>query len=340
MRRDLINAALLWFVLTFIAELLLPYFPFPARLAEEAGFSDESFYTLLVLGMPVFTFVIAMLAYSLWKFRARGDAPEEGMPIRGNPWISGVWLAVTGGLCLLVIVHPGLTGLEKFAGNKSAQLVVKVTGKQWAWDVEYPALNIRQVDELVLPVGQRVKFEITSIDVLHSFWIPAFRLKVDAVPGLVTTMYATPNQIASHEQDYNLRVQCAEICGARHAVMTLPIRVVSESDFQTWVQSQAAPADPVARGERLAKAQGCMACHSLDGSTLVGPSWKGLYGSSVELGDGTTVTADEAYLRESILDPNAKLVKGFAPNLMPASFAKTLTEDQINDLLAYIKSVK
>jgi cytochrome c oxidase subunit 2 len=340
MRRDLINTAILWFILTFVIELFLPNFPFPMEAAQEAAVSDESFRVLLALGAPVFTFVVAVLAYSLWKFRARGDTPEDGVPIRSNPWVSGTWLAVTGGLCLLVIIHPGLTGLAKFAGNQQAQLVVKVTGKQWAWDVEYPAQGIVHAPELVLPIGERVEFQITSSDVLHSFWIPAFRNKVDAVPGTVTRMYATPDKIGSFEQDYNLRVQCAEICGASHALMSMPVRIVSAQDFQTWVQTQAPPTDPVKRGELLAKSQGCAACHSTDGSTLVGPTWKGLSGSAVTLSDGTTVTADDAYLRESIVDPNAKIVKGFAPNIMPPSFGKTLTPDQISDLLAYIKSLK
>jgi len=340
MRRDIINAAILWFILTFIAELLLPGFPFPAQAAQEASWSDESFHLLLVLGTPVFTFVVAMLTYSLWHFRARGEGLEDGAPVRGNAWVSGAWLAVTGGLCLLVIIHPGLTGLAKFAGNNQAQLVVKVTGKQWAWDVEYPAQGVSHVQEIVLPVGQRVKFEVTSSDVLHSFWIPAFRHKIDAVPGTVTAMYVTPDRIDAFEKDYNLRVQCAEICGAGHTTMSMPIRIVPVADFQTWVQSQAPSTDPIVRGLGLAKSQGCAACHSTDGSTLVGPTWKGLYGSQVTLTDGTTVTADDAYLRESILDPNAKIVKGFAPNLMPPTFGKTLTADQINDLIAYIKSLK
>ncbi|MBI4675906.1 MAG: cytochrome c oxidase subunit II [Chloroflexi bacterium] len=340
MRRDIINTAILWFVLTFLAELLLPNFPFPIQAAQEAVFSDESFRVLLVLGMPVFTFVVAVLAYSLWKFRARGDTLEEGAPIRGNSWVSGVWLAVTGGLCVLVIVHPGLTGLAKFAGNPQAQLVVKVTGKQWAWDVEYPAQGIVHASELVLPEGQRVEFQVTSSDVLHSFWIPAFRNKIDAVPGTVTRMYVTPNKIGSFEQDYNLRVQCAEICGAGHAIMSMPVRIVSAQDFQTWVQTQAPPTDPVKRGELLAKSQGCTACHSTDGSPGVGPTWKGLFGEQETLADGTVVTVDEAYVRESIGNPSAKIVKGYNDGLMPKNFGTTLKEGQINDLLAYIASLK
>ncbi len=338
MRRDLIHVAILWFVLTFIAELLVPNVPLPIAAAEEAKYSDEAFRLLMVLGTPVFTFALSVLAYSLFKFRARGDALEAGAPIRGNVWVSSTWLLVTGGLCFLVILHPGLTGLSKFFANRNPELVVKITGRQYAWDVEYPAQGIAHATELVLPVGQRVKFEITATDVMHSVWIPAFRHKMDAVPGLVTAMYVTPTQTGSYAEDANFRIQCAELCGAGHAVMQTPIRVVTAAEFEAWVKEQtaAATASPLQRGEALAKAKGCTACHSLDGSTVVGPTWKGLYGSRVDLADGTTVTADDAYLRESISNPNAKIVKGFQPNVMPTL---PLTEQEVSDLIEYIKSI-
>jgi len=340
MRRDYINVAILWFVLTFIAELLLPGLPLPIAAAQEAGYSDEAFRLLMVLGTPVFTFTVSVLAYSLLKFRTRGDTLEPGAPIRGNVWVSGTWLLVTGGLCFLVILHPGLTGLEKFFGNRNPQLVVKVTGRQFAWDVEYPAQKIAHATEVVLPVGQRVKFEITAADVMHSVWIPAFRHKMDAVPGLVTAMYVTPTEKGSYTEDANFRIQCAELCGAGHALMMVPVRVVPPMEFDTWVRTQATAEvtlTPVQRGENLAKSLGCTACHSLDGSTLVGPTWKSLYGSQVTLTDGTTVTADDAYLRESITHPNAKIVKGFPPNVMPTL---QLTDQELSDLAEYLESIK
>jgi cytochrome c oxidase subunit 2 len=341
MRREVTHTAILWFTLTLIVELLLPYLPFPLAAAQEALVSDESFRLLLVLGAPVFTFVVSVMAYSLWKFRARDGELEDGTPIKGSSWVASVWLAITGGLCLSVIVHPGLTGMARFLPSQDAELVVRVTGRQWAWDVEYPAEGLAGVSELVLPMGQRVRFEVTSADVLHSFWIPAFRNKVDAVPGRTTVMYVTPTQLGSFKEDYNLRVQCAEICGTQHSTMSMPVRIVSAADFKTWVQAQtqAAASDPVSRGKQLAQSLGCAACHSVDGSVAVGPSWKDLAGSQVPLADGTTVTADDTYLHESIVNPNAKIVEGFRPDIMPGTFGTTLTGDQLNDLIAYIKSL-
>lgn len=341
MRRDFLNVGILWFILTFAAELILPTLNiFPLASAEEAVLSDESFYILLVLGLPVFTLVVAVMIYSLIFFRAsKSNILEAGTPIHGHTLFSLVWLGVTGGLCLTVIVHPGLTGLAKFQGNRTADLVVKVTGRQWAWDIAYPAYNVSNVNELALPVNQRVKFEIASTDVLHSFWIPAFRDKIDAVPGRVTEMYITPNKLGSTQEDAMLRVQCAEICGMGHAPMAMPVKVVSANDFKKWIADHAAAADAVTRGAAVAKAKGCTACHSIDGTVVVGPSWKNVYGEKVELEGGATATADEAYLTESILEPNAKIVKGFKPDLMPKAIGTSLTKDELSDVIAYIKSL-
>ncbi|MBI5030921.1 MAG: cytochrome c oxidase subunit II [Chloroflexi bacterium] len=344
MRRDVINTAILWFVLTFIAELLLPglYGLFPLAAAQEAIVSDDSFHVLLALGTPVFTFVIAVLAYSLYRFRAKDDVLENGAPIRNNDWFAGAWLAITGGLCVVVIIYPGLTGLAEFQSNHNPDVVVKVVGRQWAWDISYPAYNISGLSEVVLPVDKRVKFEITSADVLHSFWIPAFRNKMDAVPGTTTTMYITPNKVVSFAQDFNMRVQCTEICGTGHAAMSVPVRVLSQADFDAWAGEQSDLADdPIARGAAISKSAGCTACHSIDGKVVIGPSWLDLYGNKVEFEDGTSQVADENYLKQYITNPDFKIVKGFADKkgTMPPNFAKTLTPDQINSVIIYIKSL-
>lgn len=342
MRRDYLNVAILWLVLTLIVEFLLPGWNiFPNGYAEEATRSDEAFRLLLVLGAPVFTFVVAVMAYSVVKFRAKGDAPELGAPIKGNAWVLSVWLFVTALLNVAVVIHPGLTGLAFFQGNKNPEVVVKVIGRQWAWNVSYPEYGIENVTEIVLPVGRRVKFEVTSSDVLHSFWIPAFRNKIDVVPGKVTSMYITPTEIGSYDEDFNLRAQCAELCGSGHSVMSLPVRVLSQEDFEAWVrQNSVILGDATERGAALAQANGCLACHSVDGKEGVGPTWKGLFGATVTLADGATVTVDEDYLEESIVDPNAKIVEGFQPDVMPKNFGTLLTGEQIHDILAFITSLK
>jgi cytochrome c oxidase subunit 2 len=346
MRRDYINVAILWFVTTLIAEFSLPWFfrfIFPSVGAEEAAISDESLRMLFILATPVFTFVMSVLAYSLIHFRAKGGDLEYGAPIRGNSgWVWGTWLLITATLNVAVVIHPGLSGLAKFQGNRVPDVVVKVNSVQWAWRVSYPELAIDGVTEVVLPLHKRVKFEVTAApdDVMHSLWIPAFRHKIDAVPGVVTLLYVTPEKAGSFTEDFNYRIQCAELCGTGHAAMVMPVRVVSQADFDAWIANQAEPTDPVARGARLAKTQGCIACHSLDGSAGVGPSWRGLFGKQELLEDGSTVKVDEAYLLESILNPNAKITKGFKPDIMLKDFGAKLKQDQLDALIAYLKTLK
>jgi cytochrome c oxidase subunit 2 len=174
-----------------------------------------------------------------------------------------------------------------------------------------------------------------SRDVIHSFWVPEFRLKQDIVPGQVTEYRVTPIELG----DYTVR--CAELCGTSHSYMNAPVVVVSETDFQNWTVEQIAliPDDPgpnAERGEIIANQNGCFACHSVDGSIIVGPTWLGLYGSEVELADGTTVTADDDFIIESVLDPNAKIVKGYPSNAMPQY---TLTSEELADIIEFIKSI-
>lgn len=235
MRRHVAVTAVLWALLTLGAELAILNVDLLAwGAAREARISDEAFDLLLILGVPVFAFVVAVLLYSLLAFRARGDPGEDGPALYGRGLVGPAWLAVTGVLALFVIVHPGLTGLAKIRGEQHADLVVRVTGFQWGWRFEYPEQGITS-GEIVLPVGTRTKFEVTSTDVIHSFWIPAFRVKVDAVPGLWTSVYVTPEDTGRTQDDAVLRLQCAEMCGFGHFAMRAGVRVVEQAEFDAWV---------------------------------------------------------------------------------------------------------
>ena len=174
-----------------------------------------------------------------------------------------------------------------------------------------------------------------SQDVIHSFWVPEFRVKQDIVPGQVTELRITPTEAG------NYTVRCAELCGTSHAYMNAPVVVVEEDEFIKWVDEQIAliPDDPgpnADRGEVIANQNGCFACHTVDGSTLVGPTWRGLYGSEVELADETVVIADDGFIKESIVDPNAKIVAGFPENAMPQY---SLSAEEIVDIIEFIKSL-
>jgi cytochrome c oxidase subunit 2 len=176
---------------------------------------------------------------------------------------------------------------------------------------------------------------MSSNDVIHSFWVPEFRVKQDIVPGQVTELRITPTLLG------NYKVLCAELCGASHAYMEGLVKVVDLANFEFWIADQQATVDidPVLQGQQLVQQYGCTTCHSLDGSIKIGPSWKDLYESTVTLDDGSTIIADQAYLISSILEPNLYVHKGFPANVMP-SFTEILDQTQIESIVAFIESLK
>lgn len=241
MKRDGILLALWWAAVSIIGEILFWNLSiFPAQDAREALIADDAFRLLVRLSVPVFALVVVMLVYSVLRFRRRGAPTEAGAPLWGSRRVYAVWLAVTGLLAVVLIIDPGLTGLADIRGESRADLVVHMTARQWEWKVSYPSFgDASSLDVMVLPVDERIRFEVTSDDVIHSFWIPVFRIKIDAVPGRTTVVYATPDRIDSYTKDFNLRVQCAELCGLGHATMNLPIRIVPPSEFTAWVTKSA-----------------------------------------------------------------------------------------------------
>lgn len=250
MRRDAVLVLLIWLVLLVLGEAFVStinIYPTPASI--EAEEIDRAVRLLMMLAVPVFTFVVAVMAYSIWRFRARDEA-EEGPPLYTHQPFAVGWLVVTTALAALLFYNPGFTGWQFLHRNPNADLVVQVTAAQWHWHVTYPQYDLsiksrpigfeRMEDNtvLALPAGRRVKFEVTSVDVIHSFWIPAFRMKVDAVPGMVTTMYVTPVETGDFEEDMAFRVQCAELCGTGHPRMNMRVAVMEPEAFEQWVERQ------------------------------------------------------------------------------------------------------
>jgi cytochrome c oxidase subunit 2 len=293
----------------------------------------------LEFGIAAAIFVLCMvfLLYSAVVFRRRPGDLEDAVPIEGSTPLEIAWTVVPAIIVLALGIYS--TGILFDLGkppNPEKELEVKVTGFQWAWQFEYPEFGIT-TSELVLPVNRPVLFRLYATDVIHSFFVPEFRIKMDTIPGIENQVRIRPTKVGEY------KIRCAELCGTGHAYMLAPVKVVEEAAFQEWVKAQAAPptgAEGAAeRGATWAQQFGCLACHSTDGSTLVGPTWKGLFGSTRTLADGTTVQADEAYLRTAILDPGAQLVQGF-PDVMPKDFGERLTEEQVQDLIEYIKSLQ
>ncbi len=238
-RRDLWRAGALWLVLTAIGEYVVINWPLmsPGKSAQ-AEEVDFAFNLLMIYSVPVFTFVVTALVYSIAKWRVKGDEPDgDAPPIADHDGFSWGWLIVSTGLAALIFFYPGVTGLLALAEEQEADLVVELDAVQWHWDVRYPEYEValENARELVLPVDQTIRFELTSRDVIHAFWVPAFRMKQDAIPGEVTEVYVTPTEEGTFGTDSELRLQCAELCGTGHARMYVPIRVVSAEEFEAWI---------------------------------------------------------------------------------------------------------
>jgi cytochrome c oxidase subunit 2 len=217
MKRNVLHVLVIWLVLSAAgivgvvnADLL------PATAALQGEIVDQAFRLLLVLAVPVAAFVLTMLGYSLLRFRAGDGDEEEGPALYSNRSLALSWFAITTALAVFVVFNPGLKGLRELAAAESDDaLVIQVEGEQWHWNVTYPQHNLsyERALQIAVPVDTPVRFEITSADVIHSFWVPAFRMKMDAVPGKVTTLHVTADELGSFEDDPNLRVQCAELWG-------------------------------------------------------------------------------------------------------------------------------
>ncbi len=330
--RALSLVAVLAAVLGWLAYTRFDFFV-PRLASEEGVVVDRLLRVHFFLIAAIFALVVGFALYSIWAFRRRGDDDEPGLAIHGHSGLEFLWTVIPLGIVL------GLSAIGVkdflFLRRSDADLVVQVQAQQFSWSFAYPEYGIRSA-ELVLPVGRRVKFEMTSLDVIHSFWVVEFRIKEDTVPGMTTYAYVTPKEPGQY------RVRCAELCGSGHANMYADVRVLPAEEFDAWVAEQQAAlqqaASPVERGAQLFQ-QYCAACHALDGSPKVGPPLNGIAGRTVTLQDGTTLTADEAYIRESILDPQAKLVEGFAP-VMPATFGQVLSPEEIDALVQFLLQVE
>ncbi|MFQ5857088.1 MAG: cytochrome c oxidase subunit II [Anaerolineae bacterium] len=306
----------------------------PALAGQQGQAVDSLLRLEFSIAAVIFVLCMVFLLYSVVAFRREPGDLEDAIPIEGSMPLEIAWTVVP----LIIVIGLGFYGAGVLVDitkppSSEKELTVDVTGFQWAWSFEYPELGIT-ASELVLPVNQPVVFRLHATDVIHSFWIPEFRIKMDTIPGIDNHVRIRPTRVGEY------KVRCAELCGTGHAYMLARVEVVEEPAFRAWVTHELAEAEAEPeRGQELVQQLGCLSCHSTDGSTLVGPSWKGLYRSERTFQDGTTVVADDEYLRSSILDPGAQILEGF-PDLMPKNFKDQLTEEQVLDIIEYIESLK
>ncbi len=288
----------------------------------------DSLFTFVnvVSGILLVGVVTAMLWF-MYRYR-RQDPAERPSPVKESKLLEISWIVIPTILVLLVFNW----GFKSFVAQKTIPdnaYEIRVQARSWGWSFEYP--NGVTTDTLYVPADEPVKTTMSSQDVIHSFYVPAFRVKQDVLPNRYTSVWFE----ATKEGTYDLF--CTEYCGRNHSEMDAEVKVVSRARFDEWLESAGTPDDiPLPElGEKLYTQQGCQGCHSLDGSDMVGPTWKGLYGKTDhQMADGSTVTADANYLRESILQSGAKVVEGYQ-NVMP-SYA-SLSEREVTGLVEFIK---
>ncbi len=360
-------------ILLVVASVLFnfysPYWFTP--LASNWGDMDNTLIITLWICGIVFVAVTLFMAYALIRFRHR-----EGIRASYEPENKKLewWLIGITSVGIVAMLVPGLYVWAKFVDIPRDAMRFEAVGQQWMWNFRFPGKDGRfgTVDtkfitpdnpfglhtgnsfgkddilvngnEVHLPLNKPVEILLRSKDVLHDFYVPQFRVKMDAVPGLITNFWLTPTKVGTFE------AACAEYCGVGHHGMRGIVVVEEESAFQAWLakqptfeQTQTASTDPgaaggddlVTQGQKVAQAQGCTACHSIDGSPGAGPTWKGLFGKQETLASGGEVKVDEDYLKESITNPAAKVVKGFSPVMPPYN----LNEKELEALVAYAKSL-
>ncbi len=330
--KHFVGVTFLVIILTVLVGVVLNMLGLLPDLASLQGkFIDELFQVHIWIIAFLFATIMGFMLYSVVFFRRKEGDETDAAHIEGNNKLEITWTVIPL-ITVLAVAAMGANTLSKVTAIDPQAIEIKVVGQQWSWRFEYPETAVVS-DVLMLPEDQQALLLMEATDVIHSFWVPEFRVKQDLVPGITTEVRITPTELG----DYTLR--CAEVCGLNHTYMLADVKVVSEADFNTWMAAEAAIADdPVARGQKVFEAYGCQACHSVDGSEGVGPTFLGGYGRSVVLEDGTSVMADDVYMYESIVDPNKQIVEGFAP-AMPQNFADQLSDEQIRDVIEFIKSL-
>jgi cytochrome c oxidase subunit II len=276
--------------------------------------------------------IVGTMLYFAVKYRRKGDKDHPTPRIEGSILLEIIWTVVPTLICIVVGAY-GVYGYNKLRNAPEDALEISVWGQQWAWSFEYPN-GKKTSSEFTVPVGKPVKLIISSRDVLHSFFVPGMRTKVDAVPGHFTMQWFRP--VVTGPQ----RVFCTEYCGTSHSNMMALMNVVSEAEYALWVEDKGEDMSPAETGKALYTQNACNSCHSLDGSRLVGPSFLNLYERNAEFHDGEKYVADENYIRESILYPQKKVVSGYPmPSPMP-SYEGRLSDEEISKIIAFIKTLK
>jgi cytochrome c oxidase subunit 2 len=287
---------------------------------------DNTFSYILGIAVILLTLVTGAMIFFVIRYNRRKKLTPEN--IEGSMFLQILWTAIPT-ILVLGMFYIGWRSFDVIRLVPKEVMTIKVTARQWSWLFSYE--NGKQSDTLSVPLGKPVKMLMTSVDVLHSFYIPAFRIKEDCVPGLETYLWFTAREVGTYD------VFCTEYCGLGHSGMVSKVNVMPEKDFDAWYS--AAPAAAQASGLKILEGKGCLGCHTIDGTKKIGPTFKGLYESRVTVltnGMERVITADDEYLKRMIVEPGVDIVKGY-PNIMPKL---PLTPAELDAIVEYLKTVK
>ena len=326
----------------------------PLQGSDVAVAWDALYWFLFWLSVFFFILIVGGMLYFVFAYRKKEGRKTKY--IVDHHALEAFWTIVPT-ILLLGIFGWGWSVYKQMVQAPSDATEVRVIGKQWMWTFQYED-GRTEVSKLVVPLGKPVKLLMSSQDVLHSFFIPNFRVKQDVVPGMYSTVWFEPKVAGEHQ------VFCTEYCGTSHSGMLAKVEVLEPDQYELWkagkpyeVRGVKTPSHDLLaaaqsssriananiplpdQGAKLVQAKGCVACHTIDGSTRIGPSYKGIFGKEVEFADGSKGIVDENYIRESIMKPQAKVVKGFNP-VMPPYTSEMIAEEDLNAIVAYIKSLK
>ena len=289
----------------------------------------DALYFFALAVSAFFSLLIAVLIFYFFvRYRRRHDGPQVGARIHGSMPLEIIWSAIPFAITMVMFVWGAMVYYEKSQVPKDAEEYL-ATGKQWMWKFQHPEGH-REINTLHVPVGKKIRLTMTSEDVIHSLFIPAFRIKQDVLPGRYTTLWFE----ATKPGTYHLF--CAEYCGAEHSRMIGSVYVMEQDEYQVWLSGGRSGLTPVESGKALFSQYACDTCHKEEG-TGRGPSLLGIAGKPVQLASGRTLTRDDAYLRQSILNPGAEIVAGY--QLLMPTFQGQITEEGILHLIAYVKSL-
>jgi cytochrome c oxidase subunit II len=302
-----------------LVAVLIPWLP--SADSSQAHKVDDVYWFVTIICMGIFALVAGVSVYAIWKFRAAPDDEEDGSPIHGHTGLEVVWTAVPAALVTAISIYSGVV-LVQVERIPAEHRVIEVTAQQFAWSFTYPESKVTS-GKLALPINQPVELKLTAKDVIHSFWVPEWRMKKDAVPGIETDVIVTPTKLGT------FTVICTELCGLGHAAMRAQALVLTQAGFERWLnkEKEASAAAGSAQGKTLFTQQ-CGTCHALADA-----------GTTAEVGpdlDKVLAGKNADFIRKSIVDPNAEIAPGFQPNVMPGNFGELLSQQQLDSLVEYL----